>query len=110
MNEFKYCKVEVFIPKSYLNKLCEVFKKLDVGHIGNYSECLSYSEVISRWKPLEGSNPYIGKVGNIEEEKELKIEVTCEIKIVDKLIEEIKKVHPYEEPVINVISLYKIGL
>ncbi len=45
--DFKYCKVEVFIPKDYLEELSNVFKKLDIGHIGKYSECLSYSEVIS---------------------------------------------------------------
>ena len=110
MNDFKYCKVEVFIPKSYLNKLCEVFKKLDVGHIGNYSECLSYSEVISRWRPLKDADPFIGELGKLEEERELKVEATCEKNMVKTLIEEIKKVHPYEEPVINAIPLYEIGL
>ncbi len=110
MNEFKYCKVEIFTPKTHLDDLTEVFRKLDVGHIGNYSECISYSEVISRWKSLNGSDPYIGKIGKLTEEKELKVEVTCEIEIVDSLIQEIKKVHPYEEPVINVIPLYKIGI
>lgn len=108
--DFKYCKVEVFIPKSYLDKLCKVFNKLDVGHIGKYSECISYSEVISRWKPLEGSEPFIGKINKLESEKEFKVEVTCDKEIVDKLINEIKKVHPYEEAVINVIPLYRIGI
>lgn len=110
MNKFKYCKVEVFIPKEHLYKLCEVFNKYDIGHIGKYSECLSYSEVVSRWKPLKGADPYIGELGKLEEEKELKVEVTCDKKLIDKLINEIKKIHPYEEPVINVIPLYKTGL
>ena len=110
MSDFEYCKVEVYIPNAYLGKLCDAFNKLDVGHIGKYSECLSYSEVVSRWKPLNGSNPFIGNIGKLEEEKELKVEVTCKVEMVNKLIKEIKKVHPYEEPVINVIPLYKIGL
>ena len=29
MEEFKYCKVEVFIPKDFIDKLCEVFNKLE---------------------------------------------------------------------------------
>ena len=110
MNDCKYYKVEIFIPKSHLEKLCEVLRRLDVGHIGNYSECLSYSEVISRWKPLNGTNPYIGNVGEVSEEKELKVEVTCEFDNIDNILKEIKKVHPYEEPVINIIPLYKVGL
>lgn len=110
MESFKYCKVEVFIPEKFLDKLSKVFNELDVGHIGKYSECLSYSEITSRWKPLKGSDPYIGDINKLEEEKELKVEVTCEKEMVDKLINEIKKVHPYEEAVINVIPLYRIGL
>ena len=102
--------MEVFIPQKFLGELSKVFNKLDVGHIGKYSECLSYSEVISRWKPLKGSDPYVGVINKLEEEKELKVEVTCEKQIVDKLISEIKRVHPYEEAVINVIPLYRIGL
>ena len=38
---------------------------------------------------------------------ELKVEVTCRTGQVDKTIEAIKKIHPYEEPVINVIPLYR---
>ena len=110
MNDCKYYKVEIFIPKSHLEKLCEVLRRLDVGHIGNYSECLSYSEVISRWKPLEGTDPYIGDIGKLTEEKELKVEVTCKEDIVNQFVKEIKEIHPYEEPVINIIPLYKIGL
>ncbi len=110
MKDFKYCKLEIFIPKSHFKVLCDKLKELDAGHIGNYSECLSYSEVTSRWKPLDGTNPYIGNVNKVSEERELKLEITCDRNDVRKIIKGIKSVHPYEEPVINVIPLYKIGL
>lgn len=110
MKELKYCKLEIFIPESFFKVLCNKLKELDAGHIGNYSECLSYSEVNSRWKPLEGTNPYIGKVNEVSEKKELKVEVTCNIDNIDEIIKGIKSIHPYEEPVINVIPLYMVGL
>ena len=40
-------------------------------------------------------------------EPELKVEVTVYTENVDKTIEAVKKVHPYEEPVINVIPLWR---
>ena len=40
-------------------------------------------------------------------EPELKVEVTCPTEQVDRTVEAIKAVHPYEEPVINVIPLYR---
>ena len=51
--------------------------------------------------------PYLGEVGQISEEPELKVEVTCRTEQVDRTVEAIKRVHPYEEPVVNVIPLYR---
>ena len=77
------------------------------GHIGNYDSCMSSSEVIGYWRPLEGCNPYIGNEGEISKEPEVKVEVTVFTEAVDRTIEAIKKVHPYEEPVINVIPILR---
>ena len=62
---------------------------------------------IAAWRPLSGTNPYIGTQGEISSEPELKVEVTVRVENVDRTLAAIKAVHPYEEPVINVIPLYK---
>ena len=41
----------------------------------------------------------------IEFVKEEKIETICDIKIAKKVIQELRKAHPYEEPAINIIPL-----
>ena len=105
--EFAYCKVEIFIPETHLGVLQRTLREADAGHIGNYDCCLSYSPVTGCWRPLEGTTPYLGNIGEISSEPELKVEVTCRTGQVDKTIEAIKKIHPYEEPVINVIPLYR---
>lgn len=107
MNEFKYCKIEVFIPVEFKEKLFNILAGLDVGHIGKYDCCLSYSEVKGRWRTLDGCNPYKGELNKISEEKELKVEAVCLANKVDEVVQKIKKQHPYEEPVINVIPLYR---
>jgi len=107
MNDFRYCKIEIFIPETHLEALREVLQGMDAGHIGNYDSCLSYSEVTGCWRPLAGSNPYLGEENIVSSELELKVEVTCLRENVDTTIEAVKKVHPYEEPVINVIPLYR---
>ena len=53
------------------------------------------------------TDPYIGKAGEISCEPEIKAEVTVFKEKVDETIEAIKKVHPYEEPVINVIPIWR---
>ena len=62
------------------------------------------------WRPLEGTTPYIGEEGEFCSEPELKVEVTCRTERVEETLTAVKAVHPYEEPVINVIPLYRTGL
>ena len=71
---------------------------------------MSYSRVIGTWRPLDGTHPYSGTQGTVSEEPELKVEVTCKAEEVDRVIEAVKKIHPYEEPVINAIPLLRTGL
>lgn len=107
MNDFLYCKIEIFIPETHLAVLQDALQSVDAGHIGNYDSCLSYSRVTGCWRPLEGSDPYIGRENAISSEAELKVEVTCLREKIDCTIDAIKKIHPYEVPVINVIPLYR---
>ena len=102
------CKLEIFIPKTHFEQLQTALQKVDAGHIGNYDSCLSYSEVIGTWRPLNGANPYSGQCNKISREKELKVEVVCLRENLEKTISSIKEVHPYEEPVINIISLVSL--
>ncbi|MBQ7561248.1 MAG: hypothetical protein IJS99_05400 [Synergistaceae bacterium] len=106
----EFCKLEIFIPESHLEILQQVLRDSDAGHIGNYDSCLSYSHVISTWRPLENTSPYIGEANILSTESEIKVEVTCKIKDLDSIIQAVKKIHPYEEPVINVIPLLRISL
>ena len=105
-----FCKLEIFIPESHLGILQETLRKCDAGHIGKYDSCLSYSRVTSTWRPLEGTKPYIGAAGELSTEEELRVEVTCRIDELDAIISAVKKIHPYEEPVINAIPLLSTSL
>ena len=105
-----YYKLEIFIPESHFHELREALMEVDAGHIGNYDYCLSYSRVIGTWRPLAGTDPFIGNENEITEQEELKVEVTVKGERLEETLSAIKDVHPYEEPVINVIELYRVGL
>ena len=102
----KFFKLEIFIPETHFRALQKALQDVDAGHIGKYDSCLAYSRVIGTWRPLDGTKPYIGEQGEISEEPEIKVEVTIKSECLDETIAAIKKVHPYEEPVINIIPLY----
>ena len=110
MPDFPHCKLEIFIPETPLEPLRQALLSVDAGHIGNYDGCLSYSRVTGCWRPLAGTNPYTGTEGEFCSEPELKVEVACRTERVEETLVAIKAVHPYEEPVINVIPLCRTGL
>ena len=103
MEQFK---LEIYIPESHFKELQRGLQSVDAGHIGNYDSCLSYSRVRGTWRPLDGSRPYIGEENVISEEDELKVEVNVLKENLGKTLQAIRRVHPYEEPLINVIPLY----
>jgi uncharacterized protein YbbK (DUF523 family) len=105
--DFSYCKLEIFIPETHLEPLRRALREVDAGHVGNYDCCLSYCPVTGCWRPLEGTSPYLGSVGELSREPELKVEVTVRAARVDETIAAIRRVHPYEEPVINAIPLWR---
>jgi hypothetical protein len=108
--EFRVFKLEIFVPETHFRALQRALQRVGAGHIGRYDSCLSYSRVIGTWRPLEGSSPYLGERGEISEEPELKVEVACRAEKLDETLRAIEEVHPYEEPVINVIPLWKTSL
>lgn len=55
---------------------------------------------------MQGSHPYIGTCNEISEAPEIKVEVNIQEEALQGTLKAIREVHPYEEPVINVIPLY----
>lgn len=110
MEDFACCKLEIFVPESHLRPIQEALWSVDAGHIGQYDHCMSYSPVIGCWRPLPGTMPFLGEENQLSTEPELKVEVTCRTERVEETVAAVKAVHPYEEPVINVIPLYCTGL
>lgn len=108
--ETPYCKLEIFLPENFLEPLRQALQSVDAGHIGRYDSCLSYSPVTSFWRPLEGTAPYLGQPGKVSREPEIKVEVTCRREQLEETLAAVRAVHPYEEPVINVIPLWAVGL
>lgn len=105
-----FCKLEIFIPESHFDALREALRRVDAGHIGRYDCCLSYSRVMSCWRPLAGTSPFLGKEGELSCEPELKVETVCRTDRLQETLDAVRAVHPYKEPVINALPLLATGL
>ncbi|MCL4269133.1 MAG: divalent cation tolerance protein CutA [Anaerolineales bacterium] len=105
MQNFTDVKLEIFVPQECTLKIRDELAKIGVGRIGNYDHCMAMYLVQGSYRPLEGANPFEGKVGLISEGTEYKMEINCRRELVEEALKVIKRNHPYEEPLINVIPL-----
>lgn len=105
LENFTDVKLEIFVPQDHAMKLADALSEIGVGVIGNYDHCVAMTQVTGYFRPLEGANPYSGKVGEIKVVMEYKLEVNCKRELVKEAMQVIRRVHPYEEPLINVIPL-----
>ena len=104
----KTVKLIVFVPTTHADMVREAMGKAGAGRIGNYHFCSFSVKGISRFRPAEGANPSIGKIGKLESVEEEKIEVVCPKDRLKEVIDAIKKVHPYEEVAMDVYPLESI--
>ena len=101
----KTYKIETYLPLEALDNIRDALYKLGLGKVGNYEDCMSWYEINSSWKPIDGANPYIGNVGEIEFAPEYKLEFRCEEDMIESAVKAIKDNHPYEEVCINAIEV-----
>ncbi len=93
------------IPEESTNNLRNIICKKNVGIIGNYTHCTTSTKCIGTFKPNKDTNSYIGENNKLEFVNEEKLEFICDIKNAKNIITKIKEIHPYEEPVIDIIPL-----
>ena len=105
MENFTDVKLEIFVPREYAFKIRDELSKIGVGRIGSYDHCVAISAVQAYYRPLPGADPFEGEIGKISETVEHKIEVNCKHELVNEAMKVIRGVHPYDEPLVNVIPL-----
>jgi len=105
--DFKFVKIAVYVPSSHADKIREVLAESGAGRFNKYDYCSFTTKGIGRFRPLKGAKPFIGKAGKVEKVSEERIETICLKKNLKKVLEAIKKAHPYEEPAIDVFPLLR---
>lgn len=90
-------KLVVFVPKDHHQRVLDAVLNAGAGAIGNYSHCSFNIEGYGTFVPGEGTDPFIGKQGQLEKAEEIRIETIVPQSIRSKVIQAMLKSHPYEE-------------
>lgn len=98
-------KLCTFVPEAQAALVRQAIFDAGGGHIGNYSECSFSSEGWGTFKAGEGTEPYVGKIGEQHKEKEIKVEVVFPGFLESRIVKAMKTAHPYEEVAFDILSL-----
>lgn len=98
-------KIVVFVPEPDIDEITISMSDSGAGVIGNYSVCSFRIKGTGTFKGGKNSNPAIGKKGNLETVEEIRLEMVCEENILNNVIENMLKHHPYEEPAYEVYEI-----
>jgi len=98
-------KFVIFIPETHLEEVKEAIFTAGAGKIGNYDKCSWQTSGVGQFRPLEGSDPFLGSTGELEYVDEFRLEMVCEDHLISKAVAAMKEAHPYEEPAYDVWKL-----
>ncbi|KAE9407378.1 hypothetical protein BT96DRAFT_874692 [Gymnopus androsaceus JB14] len=107
-------KLVFFTPATHTRTILDhLFKKYpqEIGKIGKYEQCAFITRGTGQFKPTAEARPSIGAPGQLEFVEEDRVELL----VIDQgekvqlrsAVEELKKVHPYEEVAYDI---YKVEL
>lgn len=101
----QYVKLVVFVPEGHQDAVRQALSLAGAGWIGNYSDCTFQTVGMGTFCPREGTNPFIGKKGQIEKVREIRLETIVHEKKLHAVIDSMIKVHPYEEVAYDIYPL-----
>ncbi|WP_417519230.1 NGG1p interacting factor NIF3 [Marinobacter sp.] len=98
-------KICYFVPETHLEKTKRALFDVGAGSIGDYDSCAWQSRGQGQFRPLDGSNPFLGVKGALEVVDEFKVELVCSDDLIRRAVDALKQAHPYEEPAYEIYRM-----
>lgn len=98
-------KVVTFVPRPQLEELSAAMFAAGAGRIGDYAQCSFRLEGTGTFFGTESTHPRVGRKGHLEQVDEVRVEMVAPTARLPEVIAALRRVHPYEEPAIDVYPL-----
>jgi len=99
---FKLC---FYVPESHLEEVKQAVFEAGGGRIGDYEHCAWQVLGLGQFRPLAGSQPFIGSQDTLESVAEYRVELVCSKESIEAAVAALRQAHPYEEPALDVVRL-----
>lgn len=101
-------KLAFFVPASHVEVVKAAVFAAGGGRIGDYDHCAWQTLGQGQFRPLDGSQPFLGQVGQVVVVEEWKVELVVADERVRQVVAALKQSHPYETPAYEVWPLLDI--
>jgi len=101
-------KLAFFVPPSHVEQVKSAVFAAGAGRIGAYDCCAWQVLGQGQFRPLDGSQPFIGQTGQIEQVQEWKVEMAVADDLIQQAVAALKHSHPYETPAYEVWKLAEV--
>ncbi|OUM06817.1 NGG1p interacting factor NIF3 [Pseudomonas syringae] len=98
-------KLAFFVPPSHVDEVKSAVFAAGAGRIGAYDQCSWQVLGHGQFRPLNGSQPFIGQNGAVESVEEWKVELVVADELIQQAVTALKQSHPYETPAYEVWRL-----
>lgn len=98
-------KIAVFVPMEHADKVRNAMFDAGAGRLGDYNSCSFNIPGQGTFKAGNAANPFVGAIGELHTENEVRIEALCEKQDLSRIIYAMKQAHPYEEVAYDVYPL-----
>lgn len=101
-------KLVFFVPETHVETVKSAVFEAGAGRIGDYDCCAWQTLGQGQFRPLEGSDPFLGQQGAIETVREFRVEMVCQDALIRPALAALKAAHPFEEPAYDVWALAEL--
>lgn len=98
-------KLAFFVPASHVEVVKAAVFAAGGGRIGDYDHCTWQTLGQGQFRPLDGSQPFLGQTGQVEVVEEWKVELVVADDLIAQVVAALKQSHPYETPAYEVWRL-----
>jgi dinuclear metal center YbgI/SA1388 family protein len=98
-------KLTYFVPREQADAVRDAVADAGAGQVGDYDRCSFSSPGEGRFRPLEGANPTLGAVGEVETVEEVRVECVLRRSQRRAVVAALLAAHPYETPAYDVVAL-----
>ncbi len=98
-------KLAFFVPASHVEVVKDAVFAAGGGRIGDYDHCAWQTLGQGQFRPLDGSQPFLGQAGQVEVVEEWKVELVVADELIAQVVAALKQSHPYETPAYEVWRL-----